>query len=239
MTTIVISQPMFLPWRGLFEQIAAADDYVHYDNVQLPMGRSFTNRVQVKSETGVMWLTVPILRSGKQLIMDVEIDHEQPWRSRHLRTIHHLYSKARYYKEVIDVIHRIYENDTKSLSEFNIFAIEYIAQWLGLNTRFHRSSEHPPHGAKSEGLMDIIQTYQADKYITGHGARHYLDHEYFERHHVGVYYMRYQKLPHKQLHGDFTPYVSIIDLLCNEGLQARNFLIPVTQPWRDFIHESN
>ena len=48
MTTVVISQPMFFPWVGMFEQIALADVYVHYDDVQFSKG-SFTNRVQLKT----------------------------------------------------------------------------------------------------------------------------------------------------------------------------------------------
>ena len=38
--TVVISQPMFLPWVGLFEQARHADVWFHYDDVQLPQGRS-------------------------------------------------------------------------------------------------------------------------------------------------------------------------------------------------------
>ena len=29
---VVISQPMFLPWIGLFEQVKVADHFVHYDD---------------------------------------------------------------------------------------------------------------------------------------------------------------------------------------------------------------
>ena len=57
-TRVVISQPMLFPWVGLFEQIRAADVYVHYDDVQFSKG-SFTNRVQIKTARGPRWLTVP------------------------------------------------------------------------------------------------------------------------------------------------------------------------------------
>ena len=51
---------MFFPWVGLFEQIRLANVFVHYDDVQLPQGRSFTTRVQLKAPTGVHWLTMPV-----------------------------------------------------------------------------------------------------------------------------------------------------------------------------------
>ena len=43
---LVVSQPMFLPWIGLFEQVRLADRFIHYDDVQLPQGRSFISRVK-------------------------------------------------------------------------------------------------------------------------------------------------------------------------------------------------
>ena len=50
MKKIVISQPMLFPWIGIFEQIKLSDVYVHYDDAQLPQGRSFINRVQIKTK---------------------------------------------------------------------------------------------------------------------------------------------------------------------------------------------
>ena len=37
----------FLPWSGLFNQIAMSDLFIHYDDVQFSKG-SFVNRVQLK-----------------------------------------------------------------------------------------------------------------------------------------------------------------------------------------------
>ena len=51
MTTVVISQPMYFPWPGFFELIAAADVYVHLDDVQFSKG-GFTNRIQLKTVQG-------------------------------------------------------------------------------------------------------------------------------------------------------------------------------------------
>ena len=72
---------MFMPWIGLFQQFNLAKTIVYFDDVQLPLGRSFTNRVQVQTKDGVKWLTVPIKRSGKQLIKDVKIDNSSDWKN--------------------------------------------------------------------------------------------------------------------------------------------------------------
>ena len=52
--TLVVSQPMFLPWVGLFEQVRLADVFIHYDDVQLPQGGNFMSRVQLKTASGVL-----------------------------------------------------------------------------------------------------------------------------------------------------------------------------------------
>ena len=62
--TVVISQPMFFPWVGIFEQIRLADIFVHFDDVQLPWGSSFINRVQIKTKDGIKWLTIPIRKTS-------------------------------------------------------------------------------------------------------------------------------------------------------------------------------
>ena len=72
MTTVVVSQPMFFPWVGMFEQIRLADAYVHYTDVQFSKG-SFVNRVQIKTADGFRWLTVPL----KNVALGQNIDGEQ------------------------------------------------------------------------------------------------------------------------------------------------------------------
>src|SRR2546429_3846337 len=139
--TLVVSQPMFLPWVGLFEQIRLADVFIHYDDVQFPQGRSFVSRVQLKTIKGVSWLTVPIdhTNSGK-LINEVLLLKSEEWRDKHLRTIRHAYARRPHFSLMSELVEKIYAEPTDHLAEFNITATERIAQWLGLAPQFMRSS---------------------------------------------------------------------------------------------------
>src|SRR4051812_14463832 len=118
---LAVSQPMFLPWIGLFEQVRLADVFVHYDDVQLPRGRSFMTRVQVKPRSGVRWLTAPIdhSRSGK-LINEVMFAGEG-WRAKHLETLRHAYTRAPHFGTMFEIAETIYGAANERLSEFNIF----------------------------------------------------------------------------------------------------------------------
>lgn len=232
---LVVSQPMFLPWIGLFEQIRLADVFVHYDDVQLPQGRSFISRVQIKSANGVSWLTVPIdrVKSGR-LIMEVVTFDEQDWRSKHLKSIRHAYRQAPHFQPMFAFAEKLYGYPSNGLGDFNIAATEQIAERLGLAPRFMRSSSFAATGAGTERLVNLCEATNCDVYVTGHGALNYLEHEQFERKGITVRYMDYQKLPYPQLHGSFTPYVSILDAFANCGDDTQDLLCSEAVYWRDF-----
>ena len=232
---LVVSQPMFLPWVGLFEQVRLSDVVVHYDDVQLPQGRSFMSRVQIKSSNGVSWLTVPVdhANSGK-LLNEVVLFNQEDWRSKHLKTLRHAYAKATYFELMFGIAEKIYSYQGNHLSEFNINAIQEIAQWLNLSPRFMRSSEMGVEGASTQRLVDLCKLVNCDTYVTGHGALKYLDHQKFEEVGISVRYMDYKKTPYPQRHGEFTPFVSILDAIANCGERTRELLCSDTIYWRNF-----
>ena len=233
--TLGVSQPMFLPWIGLFEQIKLSDVFVHYDDVQLPNGRSFMSRVQIKSANGAIWLTAPLdrKRSGT-LIKDTLFSNQKEWRIKHLKTIKHAYSQAPFFDMMYDIIDNIYNYKTNYLSEFNINALEYIAQWLGLTPRFLLSSDSGIKGRSTQRLVDLSIFTTCDVYVTGLGALKYLDHEQFEANNISVRYMDYKLFPYPQMFGDFTPYVSILDAIANCGNGVRELICSKSTSWREY-----
>ena len=233
---IVILQPMYLPWAGFFDQIRLCDIFIHFDDVQFPQGRHFTSRVQVKIPQGQRWMTVPIVRSSRGLIKDVRMDESSGWQDLHLRTFSQYLDKTPFYAEAFQLLERIYCFDTDKLADFNINAIEMIADYLGLHRVFLRSSDLNVGGNSSLKLLNIIKKVGGKTYVTGHGAKNYLDHKLFEQSDVDVEYLDYNILPYKQLYGEFTPYVSVIDLISHNGPSSINFLKSRTLNWRDVIH---
>ena len=57
---IGISQPTFLPWCGSISLIDYVDEIVFLDNVQFDK-RSWQQRNNIKTNTGVLTLTVPVV----------------------------------------------------------------------------------------------------------------------------------------------------------------------------------
>ena len=228
---------MFFPWRGIFEQISLSDIYVHYDDVQFPLGRSFMSRIQIKTLNGVQWLTIPVIRNGIEPINKVLVDNTQNWRHKHLKTLEQSYNKAPYFDDMINIVDLTYKLDTHLLAELNCFAIEKISDYFGLKTSFRNSSELMIPASSSEKLLKIVQLLKGNIYITGHGARNYLDYMLFEKNEIRVEYMDYKRSPYPQLYGDFDPHVTILDLIANTGKEGFRWLDSGTVHWREFINE--
>lgn len=234
---VVISQPMFFPWVGLFEQVRLADAYVHYDDVQFSKG-SFVNRVQIKTAHGWKWLTVPLtgLHLGQE-IRSVAIQEEEDWRASHLAFLEQSYEDAPFAGEMLQLVARVYGRRDANIGDLAMASMEGVCAYFGFAppSGFLRSSSLGIGGRGFERVLAIVQRLGGDVYVTGHGARQYLDHETFERAGVQVEYMNYQRTPYDQLHGEFTPYVSVLDLIANRGAAGAELIRSGTIPWREFI----
>ena len=238
MKTVVIMQPQFFPWRGLFEQIRLADEFVHLDDAQFQKG-GFTNRVQIKTANGPLWLTVPVLRGGKlPPIGEVEIDYRSGWREKHLRTFAMSYARAPYAARAEAIMHDVYAERPRTIAQLDIAGIERCCAELGLRPRFSRASDTPVAGAKTGRVLALLEPRGATRYVTGLGALEYLDEPRLAAAGIEVLVMQYARSPYPQLHGAFDPHVSVLDLIANVGPAAAAALESPAVPWRDAGREA-
>lgn len=233
MTTVVISQPMFFPWVGMLEQLKAADVYVHYDDVQFSKG-SFTNRVQVKTATGVKWLTVPLENAHLgTLIKDVRVDARRDWRRGHLDLLRQAYKGA---TDMLELVERVYQVQTPWLCEVAMLSMGALADVFGVRPKREAlSSELQIPGSSTDRVLQVVKHFGGTRYVSGAGGRAYLDHAAFERAGVSVEYMTYAKVPYLQRHGAFTPFVSALDLLANRGPEGREVFTSKTVSWKETV----
>jgi len=236
---VVISQPMYFPWVGMFEQIALADVFVFYTDVRYSKG-SFTNRVQIKTRTGMKWMTVPLQnhRLG-QRIEEVLVKSVSDWKPRHLALLSESLDQAPFVADAEALLQALPEFDTCNVGYLSSVSMLEVCRYFGLDreTRFVNINELDVGGAGSERVLQIVKSLGGSRYITGEGGRHYLDHEAFETAGIAVDYMNYQRSPYPQFFGPFTPFVSILDLVAQCGHAGVHHINPETTPWRRFINE--
>ena len=224
---IVILQPSYLPWLGYFDQLYKSDVFVLYDDVQYDK-HGWRNRNRIKTDTGPLWLTVPVLTHGQGLPTnrDARIDTRQPWARKHLQALRVNYAKAPAFGEVFDALEPVLgRRPWTHLIDLNRAVLETLCRLLGLTRSILLSSELNIPGQKTERLIALCRALGAGRYLTGDAASDYLDETRFAANGIRVEYHHYRHPVYPQLHGEFVPYLSVVDLLMNHGRESLGVLV--------------
>jgi len=223
MTLVMIRQPGYLSYIGFFKKIQTSDIFVYLDDVQYSV-RDGDNRNKIRTQNGSIVLTVPLTKPFGKMINEVEIANSIDWRSKHKNAIKENYKKAPYFEKYWDNLETILSKKWEKLIELNLELIQYFNVALDLKTITIRSSELKIKSTKSQRLLDICKKLNATTYVSGELGKNYLDKKKFEDIGIKVLFEKFQHPTYKQIHGDFIPYMSIIDLLFNEGDNAKYIL---------------
>jgi hypothetical protein len=243
MTSVVISQPMYFPWYGHLEQLKHCDTYVFYDDVQFSKGSVF-NRVQLKNGDQKSWMTVPLKNADLGLNINQRLPTEQKdWRNEHLKLFRDLYNNAPFFNDALQVLESVlYEYSVgSSLALLSEASTKALALAFGLrHIEYKRSSQLGITGHSSQRVADICSLLNATRYITGHGAKHYLDHNLFDTRGISVQYISYGLRQYPQHSGNhFVPYVSALDCIANCGPESNEYLGGSLVSWKAFLIDSS
>jgi len=224
--TVLITQSNYIPWKGYFDLINLADEFVIYDDMQFTR-RDWRSRNKIKTPQGLHWLTVPVQVKGKfnQKIKDTEIA-EEDWAEQHWKTIKQNYAATPYFQQFKEPFEAIYLGKKfRLLSELNHALIVTVCSALGIKPSIRWSSEFDLAEDRTQRLVDICKTLGGTRYITGPAAKAYMDESMFAAAGVALDYFDYSNYPpYHQLHGEFAHDVSVLDLIFNEGKNAPKFM---------------
>lgn len=222
--SIAVLQPGYLPWLGFFDQVKRSDVFVIYDDVQFDK-HGWRNRNRIKSPDGPAWLTVPVhVERPGQLILDVRIDNRRAWARKHIGTIRQFYNRAPYLNCYLPILEELLNKQWERIVDLDVAIIEQFQQWLKLNSKVVLSSQLSIQGDRSERLVNLCLYFNAGRYLTGNAARDYLDVDLFEKHGIQVEWQNYAHPQYPQMHGEFVPYLSALDLLLNCGDESTRIL---------------
>ncbi len=225
MTKIAIIQSNYIPWKGYFHIIQKVDHFVFLDSVKYTT-RDWRNRNQIKTPSGISWLSVPTKRKSDSLIKDVLIDNPTNWAEKHFKTLWGSYKRTDYWELYVDFLESfLLKKKWDELSVLNHFLIRKISEMLKINTQFHDSSSFVLETGGNEKIISIVKQLNGDHYLTGPLAKAYIKPELFEKNGILLEYMDYPDYPeYKQPWGDFCHQVSILDLLFCTGPEATKFI---------------
>lgn len=222
---IGILQPGYLPWAGFFEQLYKSDVFVIYDDVQYDKN-GWRNRNRIKTAQGIQWLTVPVTLKFQDLVKDVRIDSRTNWQKKHLSSLKMSYAKTPYMKDYIYLFEEAYERKWEFLIDLDMFLIEKLLNILGISgKKILKSSEMNVGGDRIERLINICKICDGNIFYEGAAGSNYINVEDFAKHDIKVVFQNYKHPVYSQPHGEFIPYMSIVDLLFNCGPASLDTLI--------------
>ncbi|HUX95593.1 MAG TPA: WbqC family protein [Bacteroidales bacterium] len=219
-------QPVYIPWLGLFHKIYLAERFCLFDIAQYQT-KDFNNRNKIKISTGnEIWLSVPVESSNhyEKKNCDIKIINDG-WQRKHCKSIQLNYSKAPFYKEYSDPLFIIIQKKHEFLTDLNYELLLYFMSALGIKRSVVKASDYSFSGYKSDLVLDMCISLGATTYIFGSQGLNYADIRSFSEHKISVVFQEYTHPVYKQLHGQFIPYMSVIDLLFNEGPESLEILL--------------
>ena len=232
----VILQPMYIPWVGYFGMMQQADVFVFHDDIEfVRQSWQRRNRIKVPEDQGAeKWLSVPVIKDQGQKINEVEINNNIDWRDEHWQNIIQAYSEepipyggecAPYFKKYEDVVQEFYEREWESLSDLTKYTVKQLAESIGIGeTEIMSTSEMDIEGTKTERVINILKSVGADSYISGPGAKDYLDEDQFDSEKITLYWHMFDHPEYQQPYGQFRSHMSALDFLFNVGPETEPVL---------------
>jgi hypothetical protein len=142
----------------------------------------------------VRWITVPVLTHGRfgQLIRDVAIDWRRDWRAKQLKSFEQEYARAPHFAPIFELYASVLGRRHALLSDLTIELAEAIAGFVGIRTRFARSSKLSGlEGEKESRVLSVCARVGAKTYLSGPAGRDYLTPSAFTERGLRLLYIAY------------------------------------------------
>jgi hypothetical protein len=224
--TVAIIQSCYIPWKGYFDLINLADEFILYDDRQYTK-HDWRNRNRIKTPRGAQWLTIPVAHSGRagQRIDEAEAS-DLRWPAKHWRSIAQNYSRAPFFDAFAPPFEELYRTlDDPRIALINRRFIDAICATLGISTPIAPSTDYEAEGGRSERVLSLCRAAGATHYLSGPSARDYLDEELFRAASIEIRYMDYSGYPeYPQLYPPFDHAVTVLDLIFNVGPNAARYM---------------
>jgi hypothetical protein len=224
---VAIVQSSYIPWKGYFDLIRAADEFILLDDVQFTR-RDWRSRNRIKTQHGLAWLTIPVRTKGlyHQRIQDTYVADPR-WGETHWATLRANYARAPFFREYEEKIAALYvpRSGDERLSDVNVRFITAACALLGITTPITWSTDHGAPAGKNERLIELCRKAGADEYLSGPSAREYIDEAQFTAAGIQVRFVDYGGYrEYPQPWPPFEHHVSVLDLLFSVGPDAPQYL---------------
>ena len=214
------NQPYFFPYIGFWQLVNAADLFLIGDNYNfIKHGWIQRNRILVCSKPFFWGLEVKHISSFKKINETEFTDFNV---SQKLNTIYYAYCRAPQFDAGYALVKEILNYPERNVAEFLFHSIKAVCQYLGINTKFVKSSEITGNDnfKREYRIYDFCQRLGGDTYINAVGGQDLYHFEDFEKHGVSLKFIHPNIRPYKQFSNEFVPGLSILDVIMFNPLDA-------------------
>lgn len=224
LTRVCIHQPDFAPYLGFFQRLLLVDHFILLDDVQF-IRRGWQHRDQIKSKQGPVWLTLSLAKGEyEQRINEVRLADDPKWIDDNLNLLRECYRHSACFEEIFPLVEEIYRAGYSRLIDFNRAILDLAFTYFQISLPVTLASDYAVTTASSARLVDLVLKISASQYISGTGARDYLDEQLFSAAGIAVQWQQFSHPVYPQLHEEFTPMLSCLDVLFNCGKASADVL---------------
>ncbi len=213
--TLAIMQPYLFPYIGYWQLINAVDKYVIYDDVNYIKG-GWINRNRILINDKPSFINLKMNGSSpNKLIKEIHVSNDNRWKNKLLKSIELSYRKAPFFEMSFPIIEEIINHDEVNLSLYLENLIKRIAEYLEINTEFVLSSNiEKDNSLKGQDkVIEICKSLGAKEYYNAIGGVELYSAENFNSYGIELRFLRTEYIEYKQFKNDFSPYLSIIDVM--------------------------
>lgn len=160
--------------------------------------QSYRNRCYILASDGVQMLQVPVVHGADMSITRVQVDYSTPWVVRTQRALDTAYETSAYYEYYRDEVFALLDAKPQTLWELNLSTIRFLLEKTGIACQISPTVEFAAPGADDDYRL-AIHPKRPDSVLAD----------------LGLSRPYYQVFRDRM--GGFTPKMSCLDLLFNEG----------------------
>ena len=219
---LAIMQPYFMPYIGYLQLMAAVDRFVLFDDVGF-INRGWINRNRILVGGREHMITIPLRAASQNLLINqIAVSDDVAWRGKLLKTIDQSYRKAPFHAETMPLVQDIVGCPDPMLAPFLRHSLSALHAWLDLPCQLVATSAHydNQHLKGAQRIVDICRQEQASVYVNAPGGRDLYAPADFAAHGIALRFLKPRLDVYDQGTAPFTPGLSIIDVLMQQGRAA-------------------